>query len=454
MPEPMRFLSICGMLGYGFPEESLGIGMQAKPAFLGVDNGSTDPGPYYLGNGTSFLKPLQLKRDLELALSAARSAKIPLIVGTAGGSGAKPHVQSFIEVLVDIARRRDLHFRLAVIDADIEARAVLAALHEGRMTPCGPAGELTEQRISRCTHIVGQMGTGPIIEALQGGADVVVAGRCCDTAIFAAMPILRGFDPALALHLAKIAECGTMCARPGGANDSLLCELSSDFFRVEPANPAKSCLPESVAAHSLYEQPAPDRFYEPEGMVDLSECSFEQSGPRGVRVAGTRLVTPRKPSIKIEGAMPRGFRTITVAGVCDPAVIANLDAIQQQVREAVAENLTGVIQPSDWTLRFLRYGLDAVTGGRCVPAGPLPHEVGIVIEAIAPTQELADTVLSLARSTTLHQHFEGRKTTAGNLAFPFSPSDFRGGDVYEFAIYHLMETNQIDTLFPIRYMEL
>jgi hypothetical protein len=450
----MRFLSICGMLGYGFPEESLRIGMQAKPVFLGVDNGSTDPGPYYLGTGTSFLKPLQLRRDLELALCAAQTAKIPLIVGTAGGSGAKPHVESFIEVLIDIARRRDLHFRVALIHADIEARAVLAALHDGRITPCGPTGDLTEQRISHCTHIVGQMGTGPIIAALQGGADVVVAGRCCDTAIFAAMPILQGFDPALALHLAKIAECGTMCARPGGANDSLLCELSCDSFRVEPANPAKSCVPDSVAAHSLYEQPAPDRFYEPEGMVDLSECTFEQSGPRGVRVAGTRLVAPSKLSIKIEGAMPRGYRSITVAGVCDPAVIANLDAIQQQIREAVAGNLSGVIQSGDWTLRFLRYGLDAVTGDQRVPAGSLPHEIGIVIEAIAPTQELADTVLSLARSTALHQHFEGRKTTAGNLAFPFSPSDFRGGEVYEFAIYHLMETNGTDTLFPIRYMEL
>jgi hypothetical protein len=166
------------------------------------------------------------------------------------------------------------------------------------------------------------------------------------------------------------------------------------------------------------------------------------------------LVTPRKPSIKIEGAMPRGYRSITVAGVCDPAVIANLDAIQQQVHGAVADNLSSVIQPDEWTLRFLRFGLDAVTEGRCVPAGSLPREVGIVIEAIAPTQECADTVLSLARSTTLHQHFEGRKTTAGNLAFPFSPSDFRGGEVYEFAIYHLMETSQTGSLFPIHYMEL
>lgn len=441
------------MLGYGYPEESLRTGLAWQPAFIGVDSGSTDPGPYYLGNGTSFLRPLQVKRDLELALCAARERKIPLIIGTAGGCGAKPHLESFQEVLFEIARRRDLRFRLALIHADIDPETVLAALNEGRIEPCGPAGELTPERITACTHIVGQMGTEPLIEALEGGADVVVAGRCCDTAIFAALPIMKGFDPALALHLAKIAECGTLCARPAAANDVLLCELGRDHFLVEPANPLRRCTPDSVAAHSLYEQPLPDCFYEPEGKVDLSQCSFEQTGPRSVRVAGTRLALPSKRSIKLEGASLRGFRSIAVAGVCDPAAIANLDEIEGSVREALANTLAGTIETGQYVLRFLRYGLDAVTGTRRAAGQPLPREVGIVIEAMAPTQELADTVLSLARSTALHQHFQGRKTTAGNLAFPFSPSDFCGGAVYEFSIYHLMEPARTDTLFPVTFEE-
>ena len=74
-----------------------------------------------------------------------------------------------------------------------------------------------------------------------------------------------GFDPGLALHAAKIAECGALCARPVGANDSLLVEMFRDRFTVEPPNPERCCTPESVAAHSLYEQPDPNCFYEPEG---------------------------------------------------------------------------------------------------------------------------------------------------------------------------------------------
>ena len=67
------------------------------------------------------------------------------------------------------------------------------------------------------------------------------------------------------------------------------------------------------------------------------------------------------------------------------------------------------------------------------------HELGIVIEAVSPTQEEADSLVSVTRSTLLHYGYPGRISTAGNLAFPFSPSDIRAGEVYEFSIYHLME---------------
>jgi len=445
----VRYVSVCGMLGYGYPLESLERGLASKPHFLGVDAGSTDPGPYYLGSGEGFVRPLQTRRDLAPALQAAAEAGVPLIIGSAGGAGAEPHLEATLALVREIARERGLRLRVASIGADIAHRQVLDALADGSIEQGGPAGELTEDAVRSCTRIVAQMGTGPIIRALQGGADVVVAGRACDTAIFAAMPIMRGHDPALALHAAKIAECGTLCARPGGANDALMVTLRDDHFIVEPANPDKACYPDSVAAHSLYEQPDPHCFYEPEGKVDLSACEFEPAGERAVRVSGTRL-EPTRPTVKLEGAALRGYRAIAVAAARDPAVIANLDEIEQAVRGALVQNLAGTLCGCEWSVRFLRYGLDAVTGR---PVSASPEEVGVVIEAIAPTQELADTVVSLARSTALHQSFDGRKTTAGNFALPFSPSDLPGGPVYEFAVYHLMYADDPDALFPVSFEE-
>jgi hypothetical protein len=94
MNDEICYLSLCGMLGYGYASESLANAFRGQLDFIGVDAGSTDPGPYYLGSGKGFVKPLLVKRDLSLVLKPALDRKIPLIIGSAGGSGARPHVFS------------------------------------------------------------------------------------------------------------------------------------------------------------------------------------------------------------------------------------------------------------------------------------------------------------------------------------------------------------------------
>ncbi|MBT4088541.1 MAG: hypothetical protein HOE30_08625 [Deltaproteobacteria bacterium] len=69
----------------------------------------------------------------------------------------------------------------------------------------------------------------------------------------------------------------------------------------------------------------------------------------------------------------------------------------------------------------------------------IPQELALITEVIGKTEQDAETVCSLVRSTLLHYGYKGRIATAGNLAFPFSPSDMRMGEAFEFSIYHLME---------------
>lgn len=54
----------------------------------------------------------------------------------------------------------------------------------------------------------------------------------------------------------------------------------------------------------------------------------------------------------------------------------------------------------------------------------------------------------------LHYGYEGRRATAGNLAFPYSPSDFHAGEVYVFSVYHLIEVDDPCELFPIDIVRL
>jgi len=288
MTKTIRYLSLCGLLGYGYSLASLENALKQELDFIGVDAGSTDPGPYYLGSGKGFVKRLQVKRDLALILPVIKERKIPLIIGSAGGSGARPHVESVLEIITEIAGEMQSSFKTAVIYSDLD-NDFLHRAADGHLFSCGGSGEFNTLYTDKLSNPVAQFGTEPIISALETGAEIIVAGRCCDTAVFASYPIWKGIPAGLALHAAKIAECGALCARPVGANDSLLVEISEDHFTVEPPNPVRKCTPDSVAAHSLYEQPDPNCFYEPEGKIDLSGCSFEALTDSKVKVSGLSL---------------------------------------------------------------------------------------------------------------------------------------------------------------------
>lgn len=445
----LRLVSINGCLGYGYEFASLKAGMDQAPHLVGGDAGSTDPGPFYLGSGTSLVKREQIRRDLGFALTSARAAGVPLMIGSAGMGGGNPNLDVVRDILLEIAREADLHFRLAVIRSEIAPAAVRDALRQGRITPMPDAPPLTEQAVMESARIVGQMGTEPFADALAQGADVVLTGRSCDTAIYAALPIAEGYDPGLALHMAKIMECGAQCGLPLAANDSLLGIIRGDHFLVRPLAEHRICTPESVAAHTMYEQGDPLVLHEPEGQVDLRGAVFEQVDRQTVRVSGSRFIPTPRLRIKLEGARLSGFRAFAIAGIRDAAVIANLGLIEETVRGAVRRNLRADITDDQFALGFRHYGHDAVLGEWEPERGRVPHEVGLLMEVVARTQDLADYVLSLARSSFLHCPFPGRRTTGGNLAFPFSPSDTSGGAVYEFSVYHLMDVEDQRALFPI-----
>jgi hypothetical protein len=97
--------------------------------------------------------------------------------------------------------------------------------------------------------------------------------------------------------------------------------------------------------------------------------------------------------------------------------------------------------PDGYRLLFHVYGRDGVMGALEPVRGVRGHEVGIVFEVIADDPETSAAVLALTRSAALHVTYPGRKAIAGNLAFPFSPSDLRAGEVYEFSIHHLVEVD-------------
>jgi hypothetical protein len=425
MKDGLRVLAASGQLGYGIPEPAFAAGVERAPHFIGADMGSIDPGPAYLGSGRMASSPEMTRRDLGLVLRAARKLGVPLLIGTAGTAGARPHLEATLELVRAIAREENLRFRLASIAADIPK----AMLRKAALRPLGAMRALTGEDLERTTHLVGQMGTEAFIRALDAGADVVIAGRACDTAIFAAVPMRLGYAPGPAMHMAKIIECASLCCEPGG-RDAMLATLTDDAFELESMNPARAATPLSVAAHALYEQEDPYTVQEPEGTLDLHAVAYQAIDARRTRVRGAIWRPRRRPTVKVEGAAPMGERGVLLCSSADPRVIANLASILPAVEATIGDLLGN----RDYSLHVRVYG---------------EREVFLLVECVAPTAARCRSVLGVFKQYLLHHGFPGRLSTGGNVAFPLTPPELDAGTAYRFTVYHVMEVAGLAPLFPV-----
>ena len=451
MKKCYKILSPCGILGYGFPPESFVNGIKDRPDAIVVDAGSTDAGPHKLGANTAIVSRQACKKDLEYILTAGFENKIPVIIGSAGGSGGRTHVEWTLEIIDEIVMERKLKpLKQAVIWADIPKTEIFEKMKQGKVVPLGhTVPPLTEKALEETTGVVAQMGIEPILEALGNGAQLIVCGRAYDPSPFAAAGVFGGFDMGMAYHMGKVLECGALCCEPGTAKDCMMGVLYEDCFEVYPTSPMRKCTTVSVAAHTFYEKEHPYILHGPGIVLDLKDCEFTDVGNGRVRVSGSRISRTGTYQIKLEGARRVAYRTFVVAGIRDPILIEKIEEVEELVKSSVMDQYPEIPR-EQYKINFYNYGKDGVMGN-LEPDNMAGHELGVLFEVIAKTQSEASALCSSVRSTFMHFGYEGRKSTAGNLAFPFAPSDVEFGAVYEFSVYHLMETDSGKALFPIEY---
>ena len=451
MDKTIKILSPCGMLGYGFPKESFIRGIEEKPDAIVVDAGSTDAGPHKLGAGVAIVSKRAAKKDIELLLTSGLKNKIPVIIGSAGGAGAKPHVEWTLDIIDEILRENGFNAKIAVIWSDFSKEEIIEAVREERIVPLGKGvKELKEDIILETNSIVAQMGHEPIIEALRNENDIIICGRAYDPSPFAAVGIYHGMDIGLSYHLGKILECGALCAEPGTTKDCILGTLTKDSFTVKALNPIRKCSEVSVAAHTFYEKDHPYILHGPGFILDLSKCEFKEIEDGVVEVRNSQFIKNEDYFIKLEGARKVSYRTFVIAGIRDPLLLSSIEEVEELVLDQVYQYYKEIPR-EQYNINFYNYGKDAVMGKKEKEAFS-GHEIGVMFEVVAETQELANSICATVRSTFLHYGYDGRKSTAGNLAFPFAPSDIEFGPVYEFSIYHLMKVDDGLKPFKIQYL--
>lgn len=451
----VRVLAPSGVIGAGFKVSSLERGVALAPHVIACDAGSTDSGPAALGSGRAKLSRDACKRDLKLLLLARDTLNVPLIIGSCGTSGRDSGVDWMADIAREIATEEGLHFRLALIYADQSSDYLKRCLDEERIKPLIPAPHFDASVIDS-SHIVGMMGTEPLSAALDEGAEVILAGRASDSALYAVVPERMGADRGLTWHAAKTIECGAACCVTPAA-DGLMAYIRDDHFEIEPLDLNARVTPLSVAAHTLYENSNPFLLTEPSGVVDTEAAVYTAVTERSVRVSGSAFHPADIYSIKLEGAQHVGYQTAVIGGIRDPKIFMALDELLPKAklyfRARVAELFGDRLQPEDYDISFRIYGRGAVMGELEVDRTHQPNEVGMLITVTAPTQELASKIASFVAHVSAHLPVPGYDGLISTIAYPFSPPELERGAVYRFSVNHVLWPENPHEMFRTQLVE-
>lgn len=219
-------------------------------------------------------------------------------------------------------------------------------------------------------------------------------------------------------------------------------------FDVIALDPGSAVTPTSVAAHFLYEHSRPDELVGPGGTTLLGDTRYEQIDDRTVRVTGAKFKAEAEGeyTVKLEGARNDGFQTIFIGALRDPILLSQLSPWIEWIKASVRQKFP---EPN-WEIKIYTYGVNGVMGD-LEPDTSFPKEVNICGQVRADTQELANQLASMAKFGFTHAAYPGQLATAGNFAWPFTPSEIPLGPLSEFCVYHIMhKTDPADPkLFPI-----
>ena len=442
-----------GHLGFTPLEKaSFLAGVELKPDVIVADSGSCDIGPYPLGADSQASPEAWQRHDLEIMLLAARRLGVPMIVGSASDTGTDRGVEQYVRLIRDIAAQHGLApFSLAAIYSELSREEVLSRMAAGaRVRGLDGRADADRALIERTDRIVAVMDAQPIAAALRAGAEVVIAGRASDCALFAAPILNAGISEATAYYAGKLMECASFCCEPFLGKESIFGRVAEDDIRITALHPGQRCTPASLASHAMYERRDPFREHVLSGYVDMSQCRYEQLDAKTTRASGARWVPAAQPMAKLEGAGKVGERRLAIVGMRDPYMIANIDKAIAWARARLAERF-GTPEEGGWQVFYHLYGRDGVMGPMDPSPPANPHELGIVVEALCSDAKRAEEICALAARNLFYARLPEVKGTAGAAAL-MADEVLAGKPGYEWTLNHVIPVASATELFRTRLL--
>jgi hypothetical protein len=272
------------------------------------------------------------------------------VISNAGGINP----QGCARAIAALAAEQGIHVKIAVVRGD-DVMGLVPDLREEGVKEMQSFAPLPARVLTANAYL----GALPVKQALDEGAQIVITGRCVDSAVtlgalmhefrWAADDYDRLAQGSLAGH---IIECG--CQATGGLHTDweavpdwahigypiVECHSDGGFVATKPAGTGGLVNTAVIAEQMLYEIGDPRRYLLPDVGCDFTAVKLEQIGEHRVRVRGARGLAPG-PAYKVSATYVDGFRCsaqLTIVGM-DAARKARRtgEAILERTRELFAQ---------------------------------------------------------------------------------------------------------------------
>ncbi len=283
----------------------------------------------------------------------------------------------------------------------VEGDDILGQLRGGNwrdlgLAPFDPAAEPIDEIAPRLLSANAYLGAFPIVEALRGGAHIVVTGRVADPSLILA-PIIHEFDlsptdwDALSLGtiIGHILECGAQSTGGNFLGDywSVPRPELMGFPIAEMDGPDRAVITKhaslgglvtqaSIKEQLIYELHDPEAYLTPDVVADFTSIRLTDDGPDRVAIDGVRG-KPAPETLKVSCVYPGGWKITGEISYCWPEAVRKARAAGEMVRKRV-ENRLGPDAIEDWMIECVGY--DSLHPGM-VGDAPEPQEVVLRISA-------------------------------------------------------------------------
>jgi len=258
------------------------------------------------------------------------------LIASAGGVNPR----ACAGAIAQVARGHGLKLKIATVEGDNILDRLDSLPAQGYALKNMDDGSDIDGIRDRITSANVYLGVAPIVQALRGGAEVVITGRNTDTSLFLAPMIHElgwGMDEldklASGVCIGHVIECGAQVTGGNytGGWDRVpdmarvgwpIAEVSEDGSAIITKPEGTGGLVEAgtVKEELLYEIGDPRTYITPDVVADFSQVRIEDEGPDRVKVWGAKG-RPAPDTLKVSISYRNGYRAFADLGFSWPQAL-------------------------------------------------------------------------------------------------------------------------------------